>query len=177
MLIKQSLLRSVLIIALLTTHLFYSSKGYTHSNEVFSSKEITERESFFRIFLVNGSRWWEEKFYQILWIEKTFFLENKQQLSQPLYEKHVNIIKKWQNIIKKRHHVFNTLCTLIELEIDAMRHVNEAKHSHKHTHLSNLMKHIETYQERIVKNKKELEKLDHEIEILYKVIIEYTKLP
>ncbi|WP_375611650.1 MULTISPECIES: hypothetical protein [unclassified Bartonella] len=108
---------------------------------------------------------------------KNIFLENKQQLSQPLYEKHVNIIKKWQNIIKKRHHVFNTLCTLIELEIDAMRHVNEAKHSHKHTHLSNLMKHIETYQERIVKNKKELEKLDHEIEILYKVIIEYTKLP
>ncbi len=73
MLIKQSLLRSVLIIALLTMHLFYSSKGYTHSNEVFSSKEITERERFFRIFLVNGSRWWEEKFYQILWIEKTFF--------------------------------------------------------------------------------------------------------
>ncbi len=44
MLIKQSLLRNVLIIALLTTHLFYSSKGYTHSNELFSSKEITERE-------------------------------------------------------------------------------------------------------------------------------------
>ncbi|WP_375615916.1 MULTISPECIES: hypothetical protein [unclassified Bartonella] len=108
---------------------------------------------------------------------KNIFLENKRQLSQPLYEKHVNIIKKWQNIIKKRHHVFNTLCTLIELEIDAMRHVNEAKHSHEHTDLSNLMKHIETYQERIAKNKKELEKLDHEIEILYKVIIEYTKLP
>ncbi|WP_273723493.1 hypothetical protein [Bartonella sp. AU18XJBT] len=139
-------------------------------NSSLQKKLQKERERLFRIFLVNGSRWWSEKFYQILWIEKTFFLENKWRSSQPLYEKHVNIIK-------KRHHVFNALCSLIELEIDAMRHVNEAKHSNEHTHLSNHMKHIETYQERIAKNKKELEKLDHEIEILYRVIIEYTKLP
>ncbi|WP_144755797.1 hypothetical protein [Bartonella saheliensis] len=173
MLIKKSLFRSILIITFLILCPIPTQMGYTNPKEIFSSKEISEREKLFRIFLVNGNYWWSDRFYNILWIEKIFFSEQNWRLSRQSYEQRVRIIKKWQDIVIKRDQVFKTLCTLIEFEINTMRRVNDAKQSNEHAHISNLMQHLYNYREKINENKKKLEKLNHEIDLLYRVIIEF----
>ncbi|WP_273760735.1 hypothetical protein [Bartonella sp. ML70XJBT.G] len=174
MFIKKSFFRSILIITLLILYPIPTQMGYTNPKQTFSSKEIIERERLLRIFLVNGSHWWSDRFYNILWIEKIFFSEQNWRLSKLSYEKRIHIIKKWQDIIIKRHQIFHALCSLIEFEINTMRDVNDAKQSNEHVHVSNLMQHLYNYREKINEKKKKLEKLDHEIDLLYRVIIEFS---
>ncbi|WP_375627103.1 MULTISPECIES: hypothetical protein [unclassified Bartonella] len=175
MFIKKSLFRSVLIIALLITSLISPSNGYANTKELFCSKEIIEREKAYHMHLYNTDYWWETKFYEILWIEKMYFLKKIWLLPKPMFEKHVKITRKWHDLIKKRNNISRLLISSMDSEIAKMKELDKERQSKKHEKVSRLLEIITEVQMRIATQKEKIKELDHEIKVLFDIISDFYR--
>ncbi|WP_273757125.1 hypothetical protein [Bartonella sp. MM73XJBT] len=164
MFIKKSLFRSVLSIALLITYLISPSNGYANSNEFFCSKEIIERESAIRKYMFDVDNWWESAFRNSLWFANT------SRIAKHKLEQHANMMQQWHDIIIERMRLSRVLTEGMTNEITEMKNLIKARQSKNYTDISEILERLSGIRNFMASNRKELEKLDYQMEILYKLL-------
>lgn len=164
MFIKKSLFRSVLIVALFTTSLISPSNGYANPNELFCSKEIIERERALRNYMFHVDNWWESTFRNTLWFANT------SRLSKHKIEQHASMMQQWHDIIIERMRKSRQLIEYMANEITEIENLNKARQSKNHAEVTEILERLSGIQNLIAQTKKEVEKQDYKMEILYKLL-------
>lgn len=164
MFIKKPLFRSILIITLFTTCFISPSNGYANPNELFCSKEIIERESALRKYMFDVDNWWESAFRNSLWFANT------SRIAKHKFEQHANMMQQWHDIIIKRMRLSRVLTEGMTNEITEMKNLIKAKQSKNYIEISEILERLSGIRNFMDSNRKELEKLDYQMEILYKLL-------
>ncbi|WP_273790019.1 hypothetical protein [Bartonella sp. ML70XJBT] len=162
--IKKTLFRSVLIITLFTTYFISPSNGYANSNEFFCSKEIIERESAIRDYMSTVDLWWERILSESVWLERTSHSE-----------KNAKLMEQWYEIISQRRVASRQLIFAMTNEITEIKDLNKERESKNHGKASEILERISIIQTAIDDTKKEVEKLDSQLEMLYQIIHKINK--
>ncbi|MBX4335676.1 hypothetical protein [Bartonella raoultii] len=164
MFIKKTLFRSILIITLFTTYFISPSNGYANPNELFCSKEIIERERALRKYMFDVDNWWESAFRNSLWFANT------SRIAKHKLEQHANMMQQWHDIIIKRMRLSRVLTEDMTNEITEMKNLIKAKQSKNYIEISEILERLSGIRNFMDSNRKELEKLDYQMEILYKLL-------
>ncbi|WP_175869462.1 hypothetical protein [Bartonella gabonensis] len=113
--------------------------------------------------------WWENTFRNALW------LGNTSHLSKHKIEQHANLMQQWHDIITEQMRLSRVLTKGMTNEITEMENLNKARQSKNHAKVSEILERLSTIRNFMVITRKKIEKLNHQIDILYRHLKDIRK--
>ncbi|UNF29699.1 hypothetical protein MNL13_02725 [Bartonella krasnovii] len=114
--------------------------------------------------MFNVDNWWESAFRNSLWFANT------SRIAKHKLEQHANMMQQWHDIIIERMRLSRVLTEGMTNEITEMKNLIKARQSKNYTDISEILERLSGIRNFMASNRKELEKLDYQMEILYKLL-------